>query len=108
MHYAFSIFRKTEATKYVRNGYIYPSIDKARNQYATWFNSPDAVKQKVSVDPVYYDILDRNTVIQTVIGSFVKVEKNDPDEKPWIIAYTLVWRRESEGWKLFHMHNSWE
>ena len=87
---------------------FYPSIDTARNQYASWFKSPDAVKQKVSIDPVNYDIHDRNTVIQTIIGSFVNVEKTDPDEEPFVIAYTMIWRRENDGWKLVHMHNSWE
>jgi len=104
----FSVFSKEKGTKYVRNGYLYPSIDTARDQYASWFNSPDAVKQKISCDPVIYDIFDRNIVLQTAIGYIEKVEKVDPDEKPWIIAYTLLWRKENDGWKLFHMHNSWE
>ena len=105
---AFSVFSKEEGTKYVRNGYLYPSIDAAKDQYASWFNSPDAVKQKLTCDPNIYDILDRNTVLQTAIGHVEKVEKSDPDEKPWIIAYTLLWRKENDEWKLFHMHNSWE
>jgi ketosteroid isomerase-like protein len=60
------------------------------------------------VEDVIYDFLDRNTVLQTAICSFEAVKKTNPDEKPWIIAYTLVWRRETDGWKLVHMHNSWE
>ena len=44
----------------------------------------------------------------TTIGAYKKAEKDDPDEKPWIIAYTFVWIRENDGWKLVHMHNSWE
>lgn len=105
---AFSVFSKEEGTKYVRNGYLYPNIKTAKDQYAAWFSSPDAVKQKIACDPVIYDILDRNTVLQTAIGYIEKVEKTDPDEKPWIIAYTLLWRKEKDEWKLFHMHNSWE
>ena len=53
-------------------------------------------------------MLDQNTLIMTTIGALEKAEKTNPDEKPWIIAYTLVWRREADGWKLVHMHNSWE
>ncbi|MCK5104866.1 MAG: nuclear transport factor 2 family protein [Cyclobacteriaceae bacterium] len=105
---AFSIFSQTEGVKYVRNGYLYPAIDTTRNQYASWFKSPDAVKQKVTCDPLIYDVLDRNTVLMTTIGSVEKVEKTNPDEKPWVIAYTMVWRKEKGGWKLFHMHYSWE
>ena len=88
--------------------HIYPSIATAQNEYASWWSSPDAVKPKVTCDPVIYDVLDANTVIMTIIGSIVKVEKTDPDEKPWIIAYTMVWQKEKSGWKVFHMHNSWE
>ncbi len=29
-------------------------------------------------------------------------------QPPFVIAFTLLWRKEEEGWKLFHMHNSWE
>jgi len=105
---AFSVFSKEEGTKYVRNGYLYPNIETAKEQYAAYFNSPDAVKQKITCDPVIYHILDRNTVLHTTIGHIEKAEKVDPDEKPWIIAYTLLWRKEHDGWKLFHMHNSWE
>ena len=91
---AFSVFSKEEGTKYVRNGYLYPSIDAAKDQYASWFNSPDAVKQKLTCDPNIYDILDRNTVLQTAIGHIEKVKKLTLNEKPWIIAYTLLWRKE--------------
>ncbi len=105
---AFSVFSKNEGTKYIRNGYLYPDIDTAKNQYAAYFNSPDAVKQKIRCDPDIYDILDRNTVLHTTIGHIEKAEKVDPNEKPWIIAYTLLWRKENDEWKLFHMHNSWE
>ncbi len=100
------MFSKIKGSK--RNGYLYPSIDTAKNQYASWFNNPDAAKHKIISDPVIYYILDRNTVLQTAIGHAEKVEKTEPDEKPLIIAYTLLWRKETDEWKLFHIHNSWE
>ena len=105
---AFSIYSNSEGTKYIRGGYIFPSIDKARDQYASWFKNNDAVKHKLTFDPVIYDVLDRNTVLMTAIGSFEKVEKTDPDEKPMIIAYTTVWRMESDGWKVLNMHTSFK
>jgi len=55
-----------------------------------------------------FDILDANTVLMTTIGLFENEAKSDPDEKPMVIAYSMVWRRENDVWKLFHMHNSWE
>jgi hypothetical protein len=29
-------------------------------------------------------------------------------QKPWAIAYTGLWRKEDEGWRLMNMHYSWE
>ena len=49
---AFSVFSKAEGVKYIRDGYLYPSIDFASNQYASWFKNSDAVKRKVSCDLV--------------------------------------------------------
>jgi len=105
---AFSGFSKSENTKYIRNGYIYPSIDTARNEYASWWSNPDMPKNKVTFDPVIYDIIDRNTVLLTALGSIVQVGNTDPNQKPWIIAYTVFWRKELDGWKIFNLHNSWE
>jgi hypothetical protein len=42
----FSNFSKMEGTKYIRNGYIYPSIETAKNEYASWWSAPDAIKLK--------------------------------------------------------------
>ena len=50
---AFSVFSEAEGVKYVRKGYIYQSIDTARNQYATWFKNPDIVNQKYLVIPPF-------------------------------------------------------
>ena len=104
---AFSVFSTQEGVKYIRNGHLYPTIETAEKQYAEWFTaSQDAPKQTLTSDPILFDILDRNTVILTTIGS-LKAE-NDTASQPWVIAYTMVWRKEDSGWKLFHMHNSWE
>jgi len=105
---AFSVFSKEEGVKYVRNGYLYPSIETAKTQYAEWFASPEAVKRKINSDPIIYDILDENTVLVTTIGSAVVIDADSTDQNPWVLAYTMLWRKEESGWKLFHMHNSWE
>jgi hypothetical protein len=103
----FSSFSKSPDAKYIRNGHIYPDIETAKNEYAGWFNDTNALKQRVVCDPIYYDILDDKTVIMTTIGSITKVVDN-PDQVPWLIAYTIIWRKEETSWKIFHMHNSWE
>ena len=104
---AFSVFSKMEGVKYIRDGHLYPAIDSAKNQYAQWFSSPGAVRRKLTADPVIFDILDENTVLLTTIGSFTVVD-DTTGQPPVVIAYTMLWRKEDEGWKLFHMHNSWE
>jgi hypothetical protein len=103
----FSVFSKKEGVKYIRNGYLYPNIETAQMQYAEWFAGPEAVKRKITADPVFFDILDENTVLLTAIGS-AEVIGSDSTDQPWILAYTMLWRKEESGWKLFHMHNSWE
>ncbi len=105
---AFSVFSKEEGVKYVRNGYLYQSIETAKNQYAEWFASPEAVKRKIIADPIIYDILDKNTVLVTAIGSAVEIDADSTDQSPWVLAYTILYRKEESGWKLFHMHNLWE
>jgi hypothetical protein len=104
---AFSLFSKSKDAKYIRDGHLYPDIETAKKQYAGWFSDPNASKQKFSCDPIYYDIIDDKTVIMTTLGSIVKVN-DDPNKVPWVLAYTIVWRKEGTGWKVFHMHNSWE
>jgi len=104
---SFSIFSKSQEAKYIRDGHLYPDIETAKNQYAEWFKDPNAKKQKLICDPLYYDILDDKTVIMTTLGSITKVI-DDPDQVPWVLAYTIVWRKEETGWKVLHMHNSWK
>jgi hypothetical protein len=103
----FSAFSKKEGVKYIRDGHLYPDIETAKQQYADWFKSPDAIKRKMTCDPLIFDILDENTVLMTTIGSLVAIDTT-LDQKPWTIAYTGLWRKEPEGWRLFNMHNSWE
>jgi ketosteroid isomerase-like protein len=79
-----------------------------KKQYAKWFSSTDSYDQKITCDPMIYDVLDENTVLMTTIGYIERAEKTDPDQKPWKIAYTMLRRKEPERWKLFHVHNSWE
>ena len=105
---AFSLFSINTDTKYIRNGHLYPDIETAKNQYAEWFNSPSAVKQNISLDPVIFDIINKKTVLMTTIGYITKADTTITNEAPWVIAYTLLWIKEKEGWKVLNMHNSWE
>jgi hypothetical protein len=104
---AFSSFSKKEGARLVQEGYIVPDIDAEKNEYAKGFSKPGP-KTKITCDPLYFDILDANTVLVTTIGSIENVEKTTPDEKPWIIAYTMLFKKESEVWKVLNMHMSWK
>jgi hypothetical protein len=104
---AFSAFSKKEGTKYIRDGHLYPDIETAKKQYAEWFKSPDAVKRVTTYDTLIFDILDENTVLMTSIGS-LWVIGDTTGQKPWVIAYTGLWRKEDVSWSLMNMHNSWE
>jgi hypothetical protein len=104
---AFGAFSKKEGVKYIRDGHLYPNIETAEKQYAGWFAADTiTAKRIITCDPLIFDILDENTVLLTTLGSF-KFE-NDTTNQPWVLAYTMLWRNEEGGWKLFHMHNSWE
>lgn len=104
----FSVFSTLNETKYIRNGHLFPDIETAKDLYAEWFNSPNAYRQKITCDPIIYDVLDDKTAIMTTIGSIVRIGDTISSQQPWVLAYTIVWRKEESGWKIFHMHNSWE
>ena len=80
----------------------------AKKQYAEWFSDPNALKQKVIIDPIYNEVLTENLVLTTVIGAVTKVDPDNPDQEPWIIGYTMLWKKEDVGWRIINMHNSWE
>jgi hypothetical protein len=102
---AFSAFTKN--TKLLQEGYIITDLEKEKNSYKENFSKPGP-KTKITCDPLYYDIIDANTVLVTTIGSIASVENTNPDEKPWVVAYTMLFQKEAEGWKVLNMHMSWK
>jgi hypothetical protein len=102
---AFSAFTKN--TKLLQEGYIITDLEKEKNGYKENFSKPGP-KTKVTCDPLYFDILDANTVLVTTIGSIASIENTNPAEQPWVIAYTMLFKKESEGWKVHNMHMSWK
>jgi hypothetical protein len=103
----FSAFSNQKGTKYIRDGHIYPDIETAMNEYAGWWESPNAVRQSFVIDTIIFDFLDEKTVLMTAVASF-SIINDTTSRKPWDITYTGVWRKEDGGWKIFLMHNSWE
>ena len=102
---AFSAFTKN--TKLLQEGYIITDLEKEKNSYKENFSKPGP-KTKITCDPLYFDIIDANTVLVTTIGSIASLENTNPDEKPWVVAYTMLYKKEAEGWKVLNMHMSWK
>jgi hypothetical protein len=102
---AFSAFMKN--TKLLQEGCIITDLEKEKNGYKENFSKPGP-KTKITCDPLYFDIIDANNVLVTTIGSIANVEKTNPDEKPWVVAYTMLFKKETKGWKVLNMHMSWK
>ena len=97
----------TKNTKLLQEGYIITDLEKEKNGYKENFSKPGP-KTKITCDPLYFDIIDANTVLVTTIGTIASVENTNPDEKPWVVAYTMLFKKEAEGWKVLNMHMSWK
>ena len=102
---AFDFFSKNPKTKYLRDGKLYSSIEKAHKQYTSWFSKPQP-KKKFEFQSYEIDVLDENTAIITAVANLITL--NDAVEKSKVmqIGYTLVWRKEQVGWKVINMHTS--
>lgn len=101
----FNIFSKTRKTNYVRNGYIYPSVEKAQEEYANWLKERNG-KRKFTFKNKHYDLISDRTVLFTGVGELHE-PTDDGDIKPWTIAYTILWLKEGNDWKAINMHISW-
>ena len=100
---AFKSFSKKNA-KYLRDGYLFESIDAAKEQYANWFtNSPG--KGSLTFDPINYDILTENIVVITALGKHVLTDSSN-SEHSTIVGYSMVWQKEEDNWKILNMHTS--
>jgi len=65
---AFSVFHKD--ARYIREGYLYQHIDTAMNQYARGFSRSSGTGSTITSDPLYFDVLNENTVVMTSIAFF--------------------------------------
>ena len=102
----FSYLSESEVTKIITYGYLNTDIQALKKQFKEWFDSPAAIKQKSTWDPVYYDFVNDKAVLMTAIGSFETLGDTSSVNQPVIRAYTLLWIKESEDWKAINMHIS--
>ncbi|MEM6846247.1 MAG: nuclear transport factor 2 family protein [Bacteroidota bacterium] len=101
---AFKSFSKKGSAKYLRDGYLYESIEAAKKQYADWFaNSPG--KATLTFNPTTHDVLTEEIVITTALGKHVFIDSSD-SQRITIVGYSIVWQKEEGSWKILNMHSS--
>jgi len=104
----FSIFSDPVKARYIRNGAIYDTISSAEEIYARRFAKQDqSVTRLFEFKSKEFDIISPGTVLFTGIG-VLDSEGSTSEQEPQVIAYTIVWILESDGWKAINMHISWE
>ncbi len=104
----FSIFSIRRDAGYVRNGYRYPSIERARNCYANTFKSLEYTSQSVAFDSTEYQMLQGGYVKMNTIGKIVANNPQKTGQCQWVINYQIVWIKEEDRWKIIYMSNSWQ
>lgn len=104
----FSIFSDPVKARYVRDGAIYDDIDSAEKIYARGFERQDhSIERIFEFQSKEYDIITPTTVLFTGIA-VSKLEESNPENRQRVIAYTILWMLESDGWKAINMHISWK
>lgn len=104
----FSIFSDPVKARYIKDGAIYKNIPAAEKDYARTFKKQDhSITRTFEFVDQEYDIISSSTVLFTGIGELHE-EKSIISGKPWVIAYTILWVLDADGWKAMNMHISYE
>ena len=101
---AFKSFSKKESAKYLRDGYLYESIEAAKKQYADWLSSSSG-KARLTFNPVAHDVLTEEIVITTALGKYVFQDSSD-SSRTTIVGYSIVWQKKEDNWEILNMHTS--
>jgi len=102
----FSYFSESEDAKIITYGTLHTDISALKKQFASWFESPNAIRRKAISDPVYYDFINDEAVLMTTIVSFEILNDTSSINQINKAAYTLLWVKEPKGWKALNMHVS--
>jgi ketosteroid isomerase-like protein len=104
----FSIFRENGKNFYVRDGHIYPKVIIAEKQYNHFFTSPaDSIPRKFHFTEKNFDILSNQYVIFTGSG-IIENDVKHGDTQANTIAYTILFTKDCDKWKVINMHISWK
>ena len=102
----FSYISESEDAKVITYGTLNTDIPALKEQFAAWFESPNAFRRKAISDPVYYDFINDEVVMMTTIVSFEILNDTSSINQINKAAYTLLWVKEPQGWKALNMHIS--
>lgn len=102
----FSVFSNMDKTMYLKQGRIYHDISTAEKEYSEGFKESVNTRQKVIFTSKNYTILNEDFVIMTAVGSISRI-KNNRENDPWVLVYSILWMRDKGNWKILNMHNSW-
>ena len=102
----FNHYSESDDAKIIAYGTLYPDIEVLQKQFIEAYTTPVTYKRKVTFDPVYYDFINEKVVLMTTIGSAERIYDTISNMEPDKVAYSVLWIKESNEWKVFHMHAS--
>jgi hypothetical protein len=101
---AYSLFSEKPDVWYIRDGYLYPSIEAAERQYARWFQSYS--RQESEIDTLAVTVLSRTAASLFSMGRFFATDTTGVTHPPLELSWSVTWRLEEEGWRIANMHIS--
>lgn len=101
---AYGLFSDKPDAWYIRDGYLYPSIEAAEGQYAEGFKALS--RQEREIDTLAVTVLSRSSASLFSMGRFFATDTAGVTHPPLELAWSVVWRLEEEGWRIANMHIS--
>jgi len=91
------------------------SVNSGVNYFSTYTEFKDSVEhwfslresQNVTIVDKKIYVLTSDQVLLTSIANWEILFKNEEDLKVKALA-TLLWKKEADGWKIVHLHESWQ
>jgi len=91
------------------------SVNSGVNYFSTYTEFKDSVEhwfslresQNVTIVDKKIYVLTSDQVLLTSIANWEILFKNEEELKVKALA-TLLWKKEADGWKIVHLHESWQ
>lgn len=101
---AYRLFSDRPDAWYIRDGSLYPSIATAEREYAEGFKGIS--RQRREIDTLAVTVLGPSTAVLFSLGRFFATDTAGVTHPPLELAWSAVWRREDEGWRIANLHIS--